>query len=398
VRIEDCEILIIGGGPAGLISAREAARSRLGTTIILLERDDVIGTPVRCGEGVGSAGLSEFLSPLDSDPNRLAPWISRRITRVVFRSPNGSVVRVAEGDVGYILDRSRFEPRIAEQASAAGAELRTRAEAIAMRRDGNAWRVAVRSDAGDQAIRARIVIGADGVEGTVGRWAGIDTRVRARDMESCAQYVVHDVDVDSEAIVLHFGDRVAPGGYAWVFPKEPRAANVGLGVLGLKAGGRSAVAWLDDYVGAEFPNAAKTHRTVGGVIAAATVSQTVADGLMLCGDAAHMINPLSGGGIVNAMKAGRLAAETAVAALNANDTSTAALSSYHTRWMRLLGDDHVRFYQLKEALGRFDDAFYDRLAATVNRIPEPRRTLRRIFGEALIRHPSLLPVVVKYFV
>jgi hypothetical protein len=65
--------------------------------------------------------------------------------------------------------------------------------------------------------------------------------------------------------------------------------------------------------------------------------------------------------------------------------------------MRLLGDDHVRFYRVKEALARFDDAFYDNLARTVNRIPEPRRTLRRIFGEALVRHPTLLPVVAKYF-
>jgi hypothetical protein len=53
---------------------------------------------------------------------------------------------------------------------------------------------------------------------------------------------------------------------------------------------------------------------------------------------------------------------------------------------------------VKEALARFDDSFYDRLAATVSRIPEQRRTLRRIFGEALVRHPTLLPVVAKYFV
>lgn len=396
MQVEDCDILIIGGGPAGLIAAREAASARRDLSIVLLERDPSVGTPVRCGEGVGSAGLAEFISPLD--PNGLAPWISRRITRVTFRSPNGSTVRVAEGDVGYILDRSRFEPAIADEARAAGAQIRTRVEATAMHREHNAWRIALRSDAGDSAIRARIVIGADGVEGAVGRWAGIDTRVRARDMESCAQYVIDDVDIDADAIVLHFGDRVAPGGYAWVFPKGQRSANVGLGILGLRAAHRSAVAWLDDYVGAEFPNAARRRRTVGGVIAAATVSRPVADGLMLCGDAAHMINPLSGGGIVNAMKAGRLAAETAVDALEANDTSAARLETYHTRWMRLLGDDHIRFYQLKEALGRFDDAFFDRLAATVNRIPERRRTLRRIFGEALIRHPSLLPVVLKYFV
>jgi digeranylgeranylglycerophospholipid reductase len=242
------------------------------------------------------------------------------------------------------------------------------------------------------------VIAADGVESAVGRWAGLDTRVRARDMESCAQYVVEDTTIDAEAIVLHFGDNVAPGGYAWVFPKGPRSANVGLGVLGLRARGRSAVAWLDEYMAAHFPNASVSVRTVGGVIVAATLSRTFADGLILSGDAAHMINPLSGGGIVNAMKAGRLAAQTAVSALDAGDVSATALESYHAKWMRLLGDDHVRFYRVKEALARFDDAFYDNLARTVNRIPEPRRTLRRIFGEALVRHPMLLPVVAKYFV
>ena len=395
MRVENCDLLIIGGGPAGLVAAREAARADLTLSIIALERDEAVGTPVRCGEGVGSAGLSEFLDPGSSDS--LAPWISRRITRVVFRAPDGCEVRVAEGDVGYILDRTTFEPAIAAQAKDAGADVRTSVDAVAMKRNGDRWIVATDGSDGRREISARVVIAADGVESAVGHWAGLDTRVRARDMESCAQYVVDDTTIDADAIVLHFGDRVAPGGYAWVFPKGTRSANVGLGVLGLRAGGRSAVAWLDDYVGQHFPNASVSSRTVGGVIVSATMARTFADGLVLCGDAAHMINPLSGGGIVNAMKSGRLAAETTVAALRSGNTTARALESYHARWMRLLGDDHVRFYRVKEALARFDDAFYDNLARTVNRIPEPRRTLRRIFGEALVRHPTLLPVVAKYF-
>jgi digeranylgeranylglycerophospholipid reductase len=395
VRVENCDLLIIGGGPAGLVAARDAARRDPTLSIIVLERDDAVGTPVRCGEGVGSAGLSEFLDP--GTPNALAPWISRRIRRVVFRAPDGCEVRVAEGDVGYILDRTMFEPAIAAQAMGAGADVRTSVEAVAMKRDGDRWTVAIDGIGGRGEIGARAVIGADGVESTVGRWAGLDTRVRARDMESCAQYVVEDTTIDPDAIVLHFGDRVAPGGYAWVFPKSTRSANVGLGVLGLRAQGRSAVAWLDDYVARYFPNASVASRTIGGVIVSATMGRTFADGLVLCGDAAHMINPLSGGGIVNAMKSGRLAAETMVSALRSGNMSASALESYHAKWMRLLGDDHVRFYRVKEALSRFDDAFYDNLARTVNRIPEPRRTLRRIFGEALVRHPTLLPVVAKYF-
>ena len=395
MRVENCDLLIIGGGPAGLVAAREAARADRRLSIIVLERDDAVGRPVRCGEGVGSRGLSEFLDPGSSDS--LAPWISRRITRVVFRAPDGCEVRVAEGDVGYILDRATFEPAIAAQAMDAGADVRTSVDAVAMKRNGDRWAVTVDGSSGHGEITARVVIGADGVESAVGRWAGLDTRVRAHDMESCAQYVVDDATIDANAIVLHFGDRVAPGGYAWVFPKGTRSANVGLGVLGLRAGGRSAVAWLDDYLGRHFPNASVSSRTVGGVIVSATMARTFADGLVLCGDAAHMINPLSGGGIVNAMKSGRLAAETTVVALRSGNTTARALESYHARWMRLLGDDHVRFYRVKEALARFDDAFYDNLARTVNRIPEPRRTLRRIFGEALVRHPTLLPVVAKYF-
>ena len=396
MRVEDCDLLIIGGGPAGLIAAREAARAAPDLAVVALERDDAVGTPVRCGEGVGSAGIAEFIEPRVGDAD--AAWISRRITRVVFRAPDGTTVRVAEGDVGYILDRTRFEPALAAQAVDAGADIRTRADACGMVRDGSRWRVHVRAHNDDLEIRARIVVGADGVESAVGRWAGIDTRVRSRDMESCAQYVVETDDMDPDAIVLHFGDHVAPGGYAWVFPKGPRSANVGLGVLGLRAEGRSSIAWLDDYIAAHFPNAAISARTVGGVIVAPTLARTVADGVLLCGDAAHMINPLSGGGIVNAMKAGRLAAIAAVEAIHGGDTSAAALADYHVRWMRLLGDDHVRFYQVKEALARFDDAFYDRLARSVSRIPERRRTLRRIFGEALVRHPTLLPVVAKYFI
>jgi digeranylgeranylglycerophospholipid reductase len=137
---------------------------------------------------------------------------------------------------------------------------------------------------------------------------------------------------------------------------------------------------------------------VGGVIAGVTVKRCATEGVMLAGDAAHMINPLSGGGIVNAMKAGRLAGRHAAAAITEKDTSAQRLQRYHDDWMRLLGDDHLKYYRIKEALAKLDDAFYNGLARTVSRIPLEKRTLGRIFAHALVNHPALLPVAARFFV
>src|SRR5205807_1547128 len=202
--------------------------------------------------------------------------------------------------------------------------------------------------------------------------------------------VVQGIDFDPDAIYLQFGDAVAPGGYAWIFPKGVGIANVGLGLVALKSDGRNARQYLDAWMDRRYPNGARTGYTVGGVIVHTTVQQTYADGLLVAGDAAHMINPLSGGGIVNAMKAGRLAGCTVAAAIRAGDTSARRLAAYHHAWMELLGQDHVKYYRIKRALESVDDAFFNALARTVNAIPPERRTLGRIFAHALVQHPQLI--------
>src|SRR2546422_9538039 len=97
-------------------------------------------------------------------------------------------------------------------------------------------------------------------------------------------------------------------------------------------------------------------------------------------------------------KAGRLAGCTAAAAIRAGDTSARRLAAYHHAWMELLGQDHLKYYRIKQALEVLDDAFFNGLARTVNAIPQAQRTLGRIFAHALVRHPQLIPVAARFFI
>jgi digeranylgeranylglycerophospholipid reductase len=217
-------------------------------------------------------------------------------------------------------------------------------------------------------------------------------------MESCAQYVLQGIDFNPDAIYLQFSNAIAPGGYAWIFPKAVGVANVGLGLVALKTNGRNAREYLDAWIARRFPQSARTGYTVGGVIVHTTIKKTYTDGVIVAGDAAHMINPLSGGGITNAMKAGRLAGRTAAGAICADDTSERRLSAYHDAWMQLLGEDHLKYYRIKQALEGLDDPFFNKLARTMNNIPQGKRTIGRVFTHALIRHPQLIPVAARFFV
>jgi len=388
----DIDVLVVGAGPAGAVAAWQAKQAAPELEILLLERDRAVGSPVRCAEGVGDAGLREFANPDGAD------WVSRRISNVIFQAPDDTEVVLADCGLGWILDRTRFDAHLAAQAAAAGAQVLVGAEATGMSRDGDArWHVRVKERGRDEIYRARIVIGADGVETMVGRWAGLETRVPARDMESCAQYVLQGIDFNPDAIYLQFSNAIAPGGYAWIFPKAVGVANVGLGLVALKTHGRNARDYLDAWIARRFPNGARTGYTVGGVIVHTTIKKTYADGVMIAGDAAHMINPLSGGGITNAMKAGRLAGCTAAAAIREGDTSHRRLARYHQAWMALLGEDHLKYYRIKQALESVDDDAFNKLARTVNTIPAGKRTIGRVFTHALLKHPQLIPVAARFF-
>ena len=180
-----------------------------------------------------------------------------------------------------------------------------------------------------KSIKTKHIIGADGIESRIGRWAGIKTQVNMRDMESCIQYSVGNIEVDSNRIDMYVGDNWAPGGYLWVFPKGDGTANIGLGVGSKFNRKKSAKKYLDEFIENKYPEATIHTTMCGGVPCSKPMTHPICDNVMLVGDAAHFINPITGGGIAAAMKSGMFAGQVASEAIIANDYSENFLKKYN---------------------------------------------------------------------
>jgi digeranylgeranylglycerophospholipid reductase len=346
-------LLVVGGGPAGAIAARTAAHQ--GLSSCLVEKRPAIGAPIRCAEGIGREALTEFVKPDER-------WISAEMKGAAIVAPDGTMMKLESGfagnKVGYILDRKVFDRELVWQAAEAGSDVavKTRAAAPIME-DGVVKGAKVEYCGKVSNITADIVIAADGVESKFARWCGIDTTVPVREIMSGAQYVLTDIDIDPHSTIFYLGSRVAPEGYLWVFPKGKRSANVGIGISGKKSGnGHRAKDYLDRFVEKTFPKGKPIEFIVGGVSVCRPLECTVADGLIITGDAARVVDPLTGGGIYNAMFTGRLASQVAADCIAKGDTGKGALMAYDAGWRTSkMGKSIERNYHIKEYLIRLSD-------------------------------------------
>ncbi|HDI51660.1 MAG TPA: NAD(P)/FAD-dependent oxidoreductase [Bacteroidetes bacterium] len=386
---EAYDVIVVGAGPAGSVAACHAAQG--GAKVLLLEKDRDIGVPVRCAEGVGDAGLRLVVEPKPE-------WIYTKIEGVNLIAPNGMRVRLQDQKFGYVLNRKIFDNYLAEKAARAGTEIRTKAYVDGLLFEDNyVAGVTVQNLGKRYSIRAKIVIGADGVESRVGRWAGINTQLKLVDLETCVQVTMVNVEVDSHYCDFYFSRQIAPGGYAWVFPKGEGIANIGLGVSGEYARQHSPLYYLNRFVEKYFPNGAILTTSIGGVPVTATLKPLTTNGLMLVGDAAHQANPISGGGIVSGMIAGRIAGMVAADAVQEGDYSKSYLSRYERRWYKEEGNNHKIFYRLKQAVYKLTDDDLNRTAEAVLKLPQPKRTIVNVFKAALINNPKLIIDAIKVF-
>lgn len=378
--------MVVGAGPAGSMTAKAAAEA--GLKVVMLEKRQEIGDPVRCAEGVSKAPLKKLADP---DP----AWISAEVKGARIRAPDGTEIVISEdragAEVGYVLERKVFDRALAQKAAEAGAKVMVKTRAMGLLWDEGVPAGVYAQFVGERfKIEAPLVIGADGVESKVGRWAGIDTALKPKDIETCAQFLVQDEEIDEDYCEFCLGNQIAPGGYVWSFPKGRGIANVGIGVLGSKADPGMPMRLLREFMKARFPDGKVLEVVVGGVPVSGPIERTVADGIILVGDAARQSDPITGGGIINAMNAGVMAGEIAADLVPKGEVDSSSLQIYEKRWRETIGKHISRNFAVKEFFVDLTDDDLNQLIHSLDGIDVAEMNLRGLLKVLVRQNPKHL--------
>jgi digeranylgeranylglycerophospholipid reductase len=394
------DVLVVGLGPGGLIALREFAKQ--GFTCLGIDRKQELGWPKRCAEGVSDEGLA--FCGVKPDP----AWAYGRIEGAAIYSPSGKrIVLEDESTYGWVVERKIFEKHLARDAILAGGKIMVKTQAVNLLRDPQGAVAGVRAEfMGTQFdIRAKLTIGADGIDSFIGKWSGLKTLNRVRDYHAGFQYeMVGVTGYEEKWLHLYFGEEVAPKGYVWIFPKGKGVSNVGIGILAKESEwGNRAQDYLDRWIEAHpelFRNASITEINGSGIPVSSRVPEPVGDGVMLVGDAAQLVNPIHGGGIIIAMRAALIAARVGGEALRKGDVSKPQLQPYVTEyWTKDEGAVTEKLLKMRYFMENLTDRDFERLADILDgaTVMEVANAKFPTFVKLLLKHfPTLAPLVRKY--
>ncbi|MDQ3526230.1 MAG: NAD(P)/FAD-dependent oxidoreductase [Chloroflexota bacterium] len=328
----DVEAIVVGGGPAG--SATAAALAEAGHRVLLLDKAR-FPRHKACSEYINAGGAQVLgeMGVLDE----IIQAGAHQMEAMIVHAPSGArfAANFAKAELGRAalgLSRYRLDHILLERARAAGVDVRERAQVrCVVREDGHVVGVEATIDGARQLIRAPLVVGADGHNSVVSRDLGLDVSYRWPDKTG---FIAHYRGVTG---LDQFGEmHVGHGAYAGLAPLEDGVTNVAVVASGrnVKSRSGSVEAFFSETLQSIPEVAQKLERAerVGGIRGIGSMARrarrTSGDGYLLVGDAASFLDPFTGEGIYEALKAAQLAAPVASAALKAGDVSADALDAY----------------------------------------------------------------------
>ena len=385
------DVLVIGAGPAGSSAARYSARYGLKT--LMVEKRPDIGSPVRCGEGVSKAWMPE----VDLKPEQ--HWISDEVkgARIYGPSEKKPIILGAESagnEVGFVVERDKFDKHIATLAATAGADIWIKSPATSVIKEGNRVVGAkIRHNGEEVEVRAKMVIAADGFESEFSRWAGLKSPIlKKNDIISALEYRMENVDSNEDFTDFYLGS-IAPAGYLWVFPKGPHEANVGIGVTITRMKDRLDVknyldSWIKSHPG--YSKGRIIQQISGGVSVNKVKDKMSLPGLLAIGDAARLIDPITGGGIANGMISGKFAAQVSKKAIEENDYSEQMMKNYDLMVKEKFERKHLRNWFAKEKLGTLSDETLDKLVDVISDVKMTNISVEEILKAVQMKYPELV--------
>jgi len=359
--LQEYDIVVIGSGPAGTTAAIFAAKN--GLKVLMVDKKQELGAPIQCSGAVShnaleQAGVFPSLEFILEAIYGFAIYNAKGERKIVdYRTIKPEEYGTQQGckPLGYVVDRRRFDRYLATQAEREGATIWLKTEAINYRNDEDGHcTVELKKFNETIRVKTKVVVGCDGVQSQVGKWAGIKTHIKLSELASCLQFVVDGVETEGLLEIIT-GHQWAPGGYAWVFPKGHGYAEIGLGITRTMCT-ENAQTYLDHFIkNSFFKERFKNCRIIeiqgGGVPLAAPLKIQYANNLILVGDAARHVNAITGGGIHTALSSGKIAGEFLASLIKsgkpANENN---LKGYQDEWLKAMGNNMWKLYRVKRKI------------------------------------------------
>jgi len=373
---ETWDLVVVGGGPAGSAAALAARLRRPDARVLLLDRSD-FPRDKACGDGIAAHGRDE-LAKLGV-PDLIADY--KPTTRLSVVSPGGATVSATVARPNHVVPRKVFDTRLVDAARAQGVEVR-RHKVRALTQHGGTVDV--------DGIRARAVVAADGAGSTVRRLLGVPMGAERHTAIAVRGYA--DLPPGSErADGVQFIAMQKHGwpAYAWSFPIGDGTTNIGFGLMlpRLRAAGRPGKEVLHGRLAALLPDLSGRDLLAHHLPLSTGRPATPGRGrVLLAGDAASLINPLTGEGIYYALLSGRLAGIAAVGA------PSNPLGAYRSGLRQALGS-HLRTTDLLARASQ-SPRFMDAAIATAARSTAVFDLIVEVgLGSGTVPLPLIWPVI-----